>query len=42
MVDLSNKTIKNLFEEQIRRLTAQTIATKVDSFDYQFSGGWIK
>jgi hypothetical protein len=41
MIDLSNKTIKNLFEEQIRKLTRDTIMAKEDSFDYQFSGGWL-
>jgi len=42
MVDLSTKTIKKLFEEQIRRLTLETVGSKVSTFDYQFSGGWIR
>ena len=42
MVDLSTKTIKELFEEQIRMLTMQTIGIKEQTFDYQLSGGWIK
>jgi hypothetical protein len=42
MIDLSTKTIKKLFEEQIRRVTLETVRSKVDSFDYQMSGGWIK
>lgn len=41
MVDLSTSTIKNLFERQIRELTALTIA-KHESFDFQMSGGWIR
>jgi len=39
MVDLSTKTIKKLFERQIRELT---LGPKEDSFDYQFSGGWLR
>ena len=42
MVDLSTKTIKRLFEEQIRMLTMQTIGIKEQTFDYQLSGGWIR
>jgi hypothetical protein len=38
MVDLTTRTIKNLFEKQVRELTNKTLA-KEDSFDYQF-GGW--
>lgn len=33
-MDLSNKTIKDLFYKQIRELTLRSI----DSFDFQFSG----
>ena len=42
MVDLTTKTIKRLFEEQIRKLTLETVAAKAETFDYQLSGGWIK
>jgi len=42
MVDLSNKTIKNLFEKQVRELTARSIISKEESFDLQFSGGWLR
>jgi len=42
MVDLSTKTIKRLFEEQIRQMTKDTVRVKEDTFDYQLSGGWIK
>lgn len=39
MIDLSTKTIKKLFEEQVKDLT---LRTKEDLFDYQFSGGWLR
>jgi len=42
MVDLSTKTIKRLFEEQVKMLTRQTIGIKEQTFDYQLSGGWIR
>jgi hypothetical protein len=42
MVDLSTKTIKNLFEQQIQRLTLETVGAKAATFDYQMSGGWIR
>jgi len=42
MVDLSTRTIKNLFEKQVRQLTQKTIFTKEDSFDYQMSGAWLQ
>ncbi len=42
MVDLSNNTIKRLFEQQIKDLTHRTVIHKEDSFDYQFSGGWLR
>jgi len=41
MVDLSTKTIKNLFEQQIKNLTMDTVVRKEDFFDYQMSGGWM-
>ena len=41
MIDLSNKTIRRLFEEQVRELTCHTVMRKEDSFDYQLSGGWL-
>ncbi|MDP3989702.1 MAG: hypothetical protein Q8Q01_00680 [archaeon] len=40
MVDLSTRTIRQLFEQQVRELTQRTVTAKEDSFDYQFSGGW--
>ena len=41
MIDLTNKTIKTLFEEQVRQLTARTI-DREDLFDFQLSGGWLR
>jgi len=41
MVDLTTRTIKRLFEEQVRSMTERTIAAKEDTFDYQLSGGWL-
>lgn len=40
MVDLSTKTIKQLFEQQISDLTRRTILE--ESFDFQLSGGWLQ
>ena len=37
-MDLSNKTIKELFYKQIRNLT---LKTKIESFDFQFSDRWL-
>ena len=42
MVDLNTKTIKDLFEQQVRELTKRTVMTKEDSFDFQLSGGWLR
>ena len=42
MIDLTTNTIKKLFEEQIRTLTQRTLMHKEDSFDVQFSGGWLQ
>ncbi len=42
MVDLNPKTIKQLFERQVRELTTRTLLAKEDTFDWQFSGGWLK
>ena len=42
MVDLTTRTIKRLFERQIRDLTEKTLINKEDSFDIQFSGGWLR
>ncbi len=42
MVDLSTRTIKRLFEQQVRELTQRTVMPIEDSFDYQFSGGWLR
>jgi hypothetical protein len=41
MVDLTTRTIRNLFEKQVRDLTERTLITKEDSFDYQMSGAWF-
>jgi hypothetical protein len=42
MVDLSHKTIKHLFEQQVIDMTRKTLMEREDSFDYQLSGGWIR
>ncbi len=42
MVDLSAKTIKRLFQQQVQELTQKTIFPKEDTFDYQLSGGWLR
>ncbi|HLC90450.1 MAG TPA: hypothetical protein VJI15_01660 [Candidatus Nanoarchaeia archaeon] len=42
MVDLTNTTIKRLFEKQIRELTMRTILPQEEYFDYQFSGAWLR
>ena len=42
MVDLTTKTIKRIFENQVKELTNKTLMTKEDSFDYQMSGGWAQ
>ena len=42
MVDLSNKTVRRLFEQQIRELTARTTMPMEESFDFQLSGGWLR
>lgn len=41
MVDLTTKTIKRLFEKQIQELTTRSVISKEDSFDVQFSEGWL-
>ena len=41
MVDLTTRTIKKIFEQQIKDLTLRSVH-KEDSFDYQFSGGWLR
>jgi len=38
-VDLSTKTIHNIFLEQIKNLTLQK---KIESFDTQFSDIWVR
>jgi hypothetical protein len=40
MIDLTNNTIKKLFEKQIRELTRRTIIE--ESFDFQLSGAWLR
>lgn len=42
MVDLTNNTIRRLFEQQVKELTSRTVISKEDSFDYQLSGGWLR
>ena len=42
MVDLSTRTIKQLFEKQVRELTQRTLIQKEDTFDMQFNGGWFQ
>ena len=42
MVDLTTKTIRNLFEKQVQDLTYRTRMHKEDSFDVQFNGGWLR
>jgi len=44
MLDLTPRTIKRLFEEQIKELTLRTLSevSKEEYFDYQLSGGWLK
>ena len=41
MIDLTTKTIRTIFEKQVRELTARTIPRE-ESFNLQFSGGWIR
>jgi hypothetical protein len=41
MIDLTTTTIRKLFEQQVRDLTQRTLQRE-DSFDYQFSGGWVQ
>lgn len=36
--DTSQKTIKNLFYEQVKRLSLNSVN---ESFDYQFSDRWL-
>ncbi len=42
MIDMSEKTIKRLFEQQIKENTRRTIERQGDIFDFQLSGGWMK
>tara|TARA_Y100000310_G_C20474460_1_gene711701 strand:- start:389 stop:523 length:135 start_codon:yes stop_codon:yes gene_type:complete len=42
MVDLTTTTIQKLFERQIKNMTERTLINKEDSFDIQFSGGWLR
>ncbi|MBI4980274.1 hypothetical protein HZC30_01805 [Candidatus Woesearchaeota archaeon] len=42
MIDLSTRTIRHLFEQQVKELTMRTTRGKENSFDYQLSGEWIK
>ena len=42
MIDLTTNTIRRLFQQQVQELTARTVIRKEDTFDYQFSGGWLQ
>lgn len=42
MIDLSHSTIKSLFEEQILLLTRNSLISKEEYFDFQFSEGWLR
>ena len=42
MVDLTKKTISRLFQQQIMELTQRTVMPIEETFDYQFSGGWLR
>ena len=42
MIDLTNRTIKRLFEKQVLDMTRKTLIDREESFDYQLSGGWIR
>jgi len=41
MVDLTTHGIKKIFENQIRELTQKSLYPE-NSFDLQFSGGWLQ
>jgi len=44
MTDLSQKTIRNLFEKQIRKQTMKSCGYSdfmINSFDMQFSDSWM-
>ena len=42
MTDLTTKTIRRLFQQQILDLTRKTVLSKEDTFDYQFSERWLR
>ncbi len=42
MTNMKPETIKNLFEQTVRELTARTVASEEQIINYQFSGGWIR
>ena len=42
MIDLTTRTIRNLFQQQVQQLTENTVIRKEDTFDYQLSGGWLQ
>lgn len=42
MVDLTTRTIKRLFEQQIKELTQRALVSPEDTFDVQFSGAWLR
>ena len=42
MSDMRPETIKHLFEQKVKELTQQTIASQEQIINYQFSGGWIR
>ena len=41
-MDLKTKTIRELFEQQVRDLKQHELFCKEDSFDLQFSGRWLQ
>jgi len=42
MVDITQQTIKRIFNERIIEMTKRTLAAeRVESFDMQFSDQWI-
>lgn len=41
MVDLSHRTIRRLFEQQVLDLTRRTIPQE-ESFEYQLNGGRLR
>jgi len=42
MIDLSNETIKRIFDDRMHELTLKAAFPLEESFEYQFSGEWLK